>query len=53
MRADPDPAAADLTALEPLFDGGGFYPPEQAAKLLSYPEDQALLREALRVGAPG
>jgi len=33
--------------LEPIFDEGGFYPPEEAKKLLSYPEDRALLEEAL------
>ncbi len=39
------------SVLEPLFDAGGFYPPEQAAKLLSYPEDRTLLQEALRAHA--
>ena len=34
--------------LEPIFDEGGFYSPDEALDLLSYPEDQELLREALR-----
>lgn len=42
MRAETAQAA-----LEPLFDAGGFYPPQEALKLLSYPEDRALLEEAL------
>ncbi|WP_027480494.1 NUDIX hydrolase [Deinococcus pimensis] len=43
MRAERRDAA-----LEPIFDAGGFYPTEEAFGLLSYPEDQELLREALR-----
>jgi diadenosine hexaphosphate hydrolase (ATP-forming) len=42
MRAD----VAGAT-LEAIFDAGGFYPADEALGLLSYPEDQQLLREAL------
>lgn len=41
-------AQSHEASLEELFDAGGFYPPDQALQLLSYPEDRALLQEALR-----
>lgn len=40
-------AARGEPAFEPIFEEGGFYPPARALELLSYPEDQELLREAL------
>lgn len=40
--------AADApTTLEDTFPEGGFYPPEEAARRLTYPEDRELLRAAL------
>ncbi|PYE54751.1 NUDIX hydrolase [Deinococcus yavapaiensis] len=41
-------AAPSVTVLETLFDDGGFFAPSTALELLSYPEDKALLKEALR-----
>lgn len=35
------------TTLEDTFPEGGFYPVEDAARMLTYPEDQQLLRAAL------
>ncbi|AFZ68632.1 NUDIX hydrolase [Deinococcus peraridilitoris] len=40
-------ALSSEAVLEAIFDEGGFYPPAQAVKLLSYPEDRDLLQEAL------
>ncbi len=42
MRAEPG-----QTHLESTFQEGGFYGPDEARTLLSYPEDRALLDEAL------
>jgi len=39
--------ASTEPALEDTFGEGGFFPPEQAAQLLSYPEDRHLLSQAL------
>jgi diadenosine hexaphosphate hydrolase (ATP-forming) len=47
MRAD-----AARTRLEGIFEDGGFHAPAAAAGLLSYPQDQALLREALDLAGP-
>ena len=35
------------SALEDTFAEGGFFAPEQAAQMLSYPEDRQLLQDAL------
>ncbi|EYB68234.1 NUDIX hydrolase [Deinococcus phoenicis] len=47
MRAAPTDPVAAPTALEDTFAEGGFFPAEQAAGMLTYPEDQQLLRAAL------
>lgn len=45
-------AAGAPTALEDTFAEGGFFAPEVAASMLTYPEDQHLLRAALAL-TPG
>ncbi len=38
--------------LEDTFGEGGFYAPEEAARMLSYPEDRLLLEQALFLRPP-
>lgn len=44
---------ATSLSLESTFGEGGFFEPDAALTLLSYPEDQTLLREALGQAAAG
>ena len=39
--------SASASVLEDTFGEGGFFAPEVAAQMLSYPEDQHLLQQAL------